>query len=154
MRKLTFQVDDPELLDFVYSLGRKRSEIICLLLRACMDEGGGYVPLRIMAATGFSYKGKKIVKRSSADQKQSVPERKSHNKEETHTKVPQKAEENENKQTNYEPETVAEPEQKEVTTGAAETAHEENNEPEQTYVSKAPKIENPELLKGLSAFGM
>lgn len=151
MSILKFQLDDPELLDFVYSLGRKRSKILELLLRECMEEGGGYVPLRIMAATGFSYKGKKIIKRSSAEQKQSVPERKAYYKEETHTKVPQKTEEKENKQTNYEPETVTEPE---VTTNVAETPHEKPNESEQTYVSKAPTIDNPELLKGLSAFGM
>lgn len=64
--KLSFQVDDPELLDFIYSLGRERSKIINFLLKECMEEGDGYVPLRIMAATGFSYKNKRVIKKGEA----------------------------------------------------------------------------------------
>lgn len=65
MEKITFQTDDPEIIAFLYSLGRSRSKVLNQLIRDCMDDGCGYVSPRIMAETGFSYKNKKPVVPSS-----------------------------------------------------------------------------------------
>lgn len=143
MGKLVFQTDDPELLDFVYSLGRERSKVICALLRECMEEGGGYIPPRIMAATGFSYKNKKAIKKTgtvTTSKPKQPPKRQKPLYKEEPVVVPAPA-------PVKEPEFVKEPEpiknEQNQTTGD-----------EESYVSSAPKIQNAGLVMAqLSAFG-
>jgi hypothetical protein len=159
MEKLTFRVDDPEVLEFIYSLGRERSKVICQLIRDCMDEGGGYVPPRIMAATGFSYKNKKSIKRTGTvvTSKPSRPlkQQKSPNKEAIktvtqteETKQPVSAEPE--AAISVTPEPIISSEH--IESKPAEPA--ETPKDEETYVSSAPKINNSGLIMaGLSAFG-
>ena len=146
MARLSFQIDDPELLDFVYSLGRERSKVLRLLLRDCMEEGGGYVPPRVMAETGFSYKGKKAMKGSSAKREKGSVKKPTYNKERTHTKI-QKAKED---VVADHVESVPEPQiEAEVVTETKTDAVSDDV----TYVSHAPEIKNKELvMKGLSGF--
>ena len=145
MKKLSFRVDDPELLDFIYSLGRERSKIICMLLRDCMEEGGGYVPPRVMAATGFSYKGKKAIHGLSATKPVRATKKVLYKEASQTRKVNKKAEQIEQKE---EKEPVREP------ISDQEAAPEATLEPEATYVSSAPEIKNKSLvMSGLAAFG-
>ena len=172
--RLSFQVDDPELLDFIYSLGRERSKIINFLLKECMEEGDGYVPLRIMAATGFSYKNKKAVKRTnkSSDTESNEPIK-------SQETMPQDVIEpivSVVSVLELEPESKPKPEPRieptsiinePVTSAKSEsiTASLEQEsavskpvaslEPESTYVSSAPKIQNADRLRaGLAGFGL
>lgn len=151
MGKLVFQTDDPELLDFVYSLGRERSKVICALLRECMEEGGGYIPPRIMAATGFSYKNKKAIKKTgtvtTSKPKQSPKRQKPLYKEEP-VVVPAPAPVEEPKEV-----ISKEPDAEEVVE-PVKNEHNPITGDEEFYVSSAPKIQNAGLVMAqLSAFG-
>lgn len=156
MEKLSFRVDDPEILDFVYSLGRERSKIICQLLRDCMEEGDGYVPTRVMAATGFSYKNKKSIKKTgtvtNSKPKQSPKRQKPLYKEEP-VVAPAPAPLEEQKEViSKEPETVKEPEL--VKEPEPVRNEQSTTGDEESYVSSAPKIQNAGLVMAqLSAFG-
>lgn len=162
MGKLSFQTDDPELLDFVYSLGRERSKIICALLRDCMDEGDGYVPPRIMAVTGFSYKNKKSIKRAGKDitsKPKQVSKRPKHlYKEETASIQQDVTTDDEEKKPDVTmqvpvqeaPEPMPEP----VPTTEPVVPEQAASDNEESYVSSAPKINNTGfIMAGLSAFG-
>lgn len=162
MGKLSFQTDDPELLDFVYSLGRERSKIICALLRDCMEEGDGYVPPRIMAVTGFSYKNKKYIKRAGKDitsKPKQVSKRPKHlHKEETASVQQDVTTDNEEKKPDVimqvpaqeAPEPMPEP----VPTPEPVVSEQAASDNEESYVSSAPKINNTGfIMAGLSAFG-
>jgi hypothetical protein len=155
MEKLSFQVTDPELLDFIYSLGRERSKIICHLLKECMEEGDGYVPPRIMAATGFSYKNKKHIKKSgvisvAAPRKPKKPT--PLNKEETRSRKDVE----EKSIALVEPEFAPVPpktvvEQAVQTEPAVTTVQEPDAN--DGYVSSAPKANASLVMRGLAAFG-
>lgn len=168
MGKLSFQTDDPELLDFVYSLGRERSKIICALLRDCMEEGDGYVPPRIMAVTGFSYKNKKSIKRAGKDitsKPKQVSKRPKHlHKEETASVQQDVTTDDEEKKPDVTmqvpaqeasepmPEPVPTPEP--VPIQEPVTSEQAASDNEESYVSSAPKINNTGfIMAGLSAFG-
>lgn len=149
MAKLSFRVDDPELLDFIYSLGRSRSNVIIALLRDCMEEGGGYVPPRIMAETGFSYKNKKPIKMTGSSVKRNT------------TKV-HVASQTMEQSVSKEPDvTLNKEETPLVAAPPVTTESEPEPEPEpiqedakNDYVSSAPKISNTNLvMAGLSTFG-
>lgn len=162
MGKLSFQTDDPELLDFVYSLGRERSKIICALLRDCMDEGDGYVPPRIMAVTGFSYKNKKYIKRAGKDitsKPKQVSKRPKHlHREETASVQQDVTTDNEEKK----PDVIMQVPAQEATEPMPEpvpitepvVSEQAASDNEESYVSSAPKINNTGfIMAGLSAFG-
>lgn len=162
MGKLSFQTDDPELLDFVYSLGRERSKIICALLRDCMEEGDGYVPPRIMAVTGFSYKNKKSIKRAGKDitsKPKQVSKRPKHlHKEETVSVQQDVTTDNEEKKPDVTMQVPAqeasEPMPEPVPASAPVVSEQAASDNEESYVSSAPKINNTGfIMAGLSAFG-
>lgn len=162
MGKLSFQTDDPELLDFVYSLGRERSKIICALLRDCMEEGDGYVPPRIMAVTGFSYKNKKYIKRAGKDitskPKQVSKRPKRLHKEETASVQHDVTTDDEEKKPDVTMQVPAqeasEPMPEPVPTPAPVVSEQAASDNEESYVSSAPKINNTGfIMAGLSAFG-
>lgn len=147
--KLSFRVDDPELLEFVYSLGRERSKVICALLRECMEEGGGYVSPRIMAATGFSYKNKKPIKGSGTSERKKLanaPTQRSAPPKKL-SMQPVKEEPKVVEQVQEEPQSVPNLPPEPVTADEPLTAD--------GQVSSAPKISNPAMIAaGLSAFSI
>lgn len=151
MTILRFQTDDPELLAFIRSLGRKRSDVICELLKECMNEGGGYVPPRIMAATGFHYRKGAYVYEDMEERPRVrvVPVVKK-----THRPAKTAVEVKEVKTEAPEAETTETPEAEAPETPEAPETSETSEEPEADYASSGPEIKNKELvMNGLAAFG-
>lgn len=171
MKRITFQTNDPELLDFLQSLGHKRSVVLCALLRDCLEKNEGYLPARIMAETGFTYKKPT---RSTPVRKKSVsyakPKTARHEQAQTVKKnvsqdvVPAITPEVIPSQPVIETPTQV-PVPPEVTPVQAPTItpepmpsdmRQDSSGDDDNYVSKTgPVITNPEtVLKGLSSFGI
>ena len=68
--RYTFITDNQDVIEFIRTLGRKRSKVIEQLLLDCMEDGQGFVSSRIMYETGFSY-SKKVRKNQNKVKKHS-----------------------------------------------------------------------------------
>ena len=73
MGKVTFLTDDPTVLEFLETLGRKKSLIVNQLILDCIEDGDGYVTPRIMAETGFHYRKPVSLKKSKSVKKSKTP---------------------------------------------------------------------------------
>ena len=149
MARLTFYIDDndTELIEFVQSFGHFRSRIINVLLQDCLQEGDGYVPLRIMQETGFSYKGKQVNKKpvvkaktKSVTQDRQEVQKAAHDIQPTH----------EAQQVKQPEHAVVEAEPQDITP----TPQPEDNTDKNDYASSAPTINKDLVMAGLSAFGI
>lgn len=145
MKKLVFFVDDtndPELLNWIYSLGRSRSLVINNLLRQCMANGG--IPIT-GAANPICRPTNTIREEPMVQNIQSQGKQKETEKRITEVKT----EEPETK-TDVSDATVQQVE----TSVEAPTQKQTGQQESEDYVSSAPKINNAGfIMAGLSAFG-